>query len=521
VTTLLLSLVLAAAPVPEAAPPVELELANRTILTLRATTSGITPAIRATAIQGRLSELASHAPAGEVGTREIENGYLITIGGEAAFRIFREDVDPLSDDTLEAVRDRTVANLSTALAEIAEARSVPRLLRAIGVSVIATALLVTFLFLLGRLAAWVRPRLEAAGRKSIMRAGSAELADQTLGHLRGLLKMLIVAAGWTAAAVATYAWLVAVLEAFPYTRSWGEALGSHLSGALGDLAKDIGRGLPGLIVVAIILVGTRWLTGVVRRIFDAVEGGRLELRGLHPDTIPATRRIASVLLWLFAIAVAYPFVPGAQSTAFQGVTVFAGLMITIGSGAFVGHVLAGYMIIYSRVFRVGDYVRIGDTEGTVGAIGMFTTKVETLRREIMSIPHSVVFSAPVTNYSLGAEGSGIIVQTAITIGYGAPWRQVEALLLEAASKTPGLERELAPFVRQRALADFYVEYVLNAFVREPQTRIAVLSALHAQIQDAFNAAGVQIMSPHYEKDPAEPVVVPKSRWNPGAGQEKA
>jgi small-conductance mechanosensitive channel len=291
-------------------------------------------------------------------------------------------------------------------------------------------------------------------------------------------------------------------------------LGGRLFDMLRGLAVSIGHGLPGLFVIVVIVVGTRWLVRLVQRMFDAVARGSIAARGRHPDTIPATRRIVTVLLWLFALALAYPFFPGAQSAAFQGVTVFAGLMITIGSGAFVGHVLSGYMIIYSRSFRVGDYVRTGDTEGTVVSIGMFATKIETLRREILSIPNSVVFSAPITNYSLGGPDAPIIVQTTATIGYRAPWRQVEALLLQAASATPGIEREPKPFVRQRALSEFYVEYVLNAFLANPKTRMNVLSDLHAQIQDAFNAAGVQIMSPAYEADAEEPIIVPKSHWNP-------
>jgi small-conductance mechanosensitive channel len=140
---------------------------------------------------------------------------------------------------------------------------------------------------------------------------------------------------------------------------------------------------------------------------------------------------------------------------------------------------------------------------------MFTTKVVTLRREVLSIPNSVVFSAEVTNFSLGAEGAGIIVQTTVTIGYRAPWRQVEALLLEAASRAEGVERQPAPFVRQRALSEFAIEYVLNAYVARPETRLAVLSRLHAAIQDAFNAAGVQMVAPHYEADPEVPVLAPK------------
>jgi small-conductance mechanosensitive channel len=517
-TTLLLALVLAAADAApaaaEPAPPAELVFANRPIVTLRATAFGITPQSRATGTVARLREITSKGTGGEVEAKPIDEGYLITVGGVGAFRLLREDLDPLGEDTLEAVRDRTVANLRTALGEVEEARSLPRLLRGAAVAAIATAVLLVFLFLLRRLAAWVRPRLEAASLRGMARAGSAEFAEQAVEHLRGVLRGLVVAAGWTAAIVAVYVWLLTVLGAFPYTRAWSEALGGRLYDILRGLTIAGGRALPGLLTVAVIFFASRWLARLVHRVFDAIESGAIAPPGLYPDTIPATRRIVTVLLWLFALALAYPFLPGAQSTAFQGVTVFAGLMITIGSGAFVGHLLAGYMIIYSRTFRVGDYVRIGDTEGTIQSIGMFTTKIETLRREVLSIPNSVVFSGSVTNYSLADPATGIIVQATVTIGYREPWRQVEALLLQAAAATEGVRKEPRPFVRQRELSSFYVEYVLFAFIELPEKRLAVLSALHAAIQDAFNASAVQIMAPHYEADPERPVIAPKSRWNP-------
>lgn len=520
-TTLFLALVLAAAPSAtaapsepvEAAPAADLVFANRTIVTLRATSFGIDPQARATGIAARLREITAEG-IGPVEAQPIDEGYLITVGGVGAFRLLHQDIDPLGDDTLENVRDRTLANLRRAMAEIEEARSIPRLLRALGIAAIATVLLAAFLFLLRRLARWVRPRLEAASMRGMARAGSAEFAEKAMLHLRGVLRGAVVAAGWAAAVVAVYVWLLTVLRAFPYTRGWGEALGGRLFDILRGLAVAGGRALPGLLTVAVIIVATRWLSRLLHRLFDAIESGAIDPPGLHPDTIPATRRIVTVLVWLFALALAYPFLPGSRSAAFQGVTVFAGLMITIGSGAFVGHLLAGYMIIYSRSFRVGDYVRVGDTEGTVVSIGMFTTKIETLRREILSIPNSVVFSAPITNFSLGGPDAPVIVNTTVTISYRVPWRQVEALLLQAAAATPGIQRDPAPFVRQRALSEFYVEYVLNAFLTEPKTRIRVLSDMHAQIQDAFNAAGVQIMSPAYEADVEEPIVIPKSRWNP-------
>ncbi len=203
----------------------------------------------------------------------------------------------------------------------------------------------------------------------------------------------------------------------------------------------------------------------------------------------------------------------------------AGLMLSLGSSTFIGQILSGFMIIYSRTMRVGDYVRVGDVEGVVTAIGLFATKILTNRKEDVAIPNTVVLGHETKNYSIAAGEHGVITGTSVTIGYGTPWRQVHAMLLAAADRTPGLKKTPPPFVLQLALTDFFVEYTVNAYLEKPETRIRTLAALHASIQDAFNEHGVQILSPHYESDPPAPVFVPKDRWyeapavrEPGAGE---
>jgi small-conductance mechanosensitive channel len=171
------------------------------------------------------------------------------------------------------------------------------------------------------------------------------------------------------------------------------------------------------------------------------------------------------------------------------------------------------MIIYSRAFRIGDYVRVGETEGVVTSIGFFTTKIRTTKHELVSIPNSIVLAAETKNYTLSSGPQGMILHTSVTIGYGTPWRQVHAMLVLAAGRTPGLGKEPPPFVNQTALSDFYVEYQINAYLDRPEDRIRTLSLLHANIQDVFNEHSVQILSPHYEDDPRAPVFVAPERWH--------
>ena len=209
---------------------------------------------------------------------------------------------------------------------------------------------------------------------------------------------------------------------------------------------------------------------------------------------------------------AYPYLPGSQTDAFKGVSVFVGLMVTIGSSGLVSQIMSGFTITYSRALRLGDFVRIGDVEGTVHHLGVLSTKVRTLWNEDVTIPNAVVVAQTTTDYSRFGDIDGVFTPTVVTIGYDAPWRQVHALLLQAAERTAGLRPEPKSVVFQTGLDDFYVRYTLLVCLERQDTRLITLNALNANIQDLFNEYGVQIMSPNYVFDPAAPKVVPKQNW---------
>jgi small-conductance mechanosensitive channel len=209
---------------------------------------------------------------------------------------------------------------------------------------------------------------------------------------------------------------------------------------------------------------------------------------------------------------AYPYLPGSQTEAFKGVSVFLGLIISLGSSGIVSQLMSGLMITFSRALRLGDFVRIGDVEGTVTHLGVLSTKIRTLRNEEATIPNAVVVSQTTTDYSRFGDSEGAFTPTSVTIGYDTPWRQVHALLLLAAERTPGLRRDPKPLVLQAGLEDFYVKYTLFVCLELQQSRPYTLAALHANIQDTFNEYGVQIMSPNYVLDPTAPKVVPRKDW---------
>jgi small-conductance mechanosensitive channel len=276
--------------------------------------------------------------------------------------------------------------------------------------------------------------------------------------------------------------------------------------------------LPGLFFAALIFYLTRVLTRAVRAFFDGVEAGRIPVVWVDDVTARPTSRLINAVIWLFAFVAAYPYIPGTSSEAFKGIGVFVGLMLSIGSSGIVNQAVSGLMLMYTRAMRPGEFVKIGETEGTVKSVGFVNTRIETLRHEEVSIPNAVVAATVTHNYSRLAGDGGVAVPTKVTIGYDAPWRQVQSMLLLAAERTQNIARAVPPRVLQTALLDFYVEYTLLVRVADPTKRLTMLGELHGHIQDVFNEHGVQIMSPNYEADPAEPKLVPPDKWYPPPAQ---
>ena len=326
-----------------------------------------------------------------------------------------------------------------------------------------------------------------------------------------MVRRLLTLVGVTLALLLTYSWLTIVLRRFPYTRPWGETLRTSLFAAAASVGRAVLDQLPNLLTVLAIVLVTRFAVRLVTFAFLTVEEGRVMVPGVYPETAQPTRRIVVALLWILALVLSYEFLPGAQSDAFKGVSVFVGLMISLGSSGIMNQVMSGLMVTYSRALRVGDFVRVADVEGTVTQLGTLSTKIKTLRNEEVTLPNALVVSHAATNFSRHTT-DGVLAPASVTIGYDVPWRQVEALLLMAAERTPGVRHQPAPVVLQTSLGDFAVEYSVLVCLDQPERRVRTLNTLHANIQDAFNEYGVQIMSPSYEADPSERKTVPRAQW---------
>ena len=255
--------------------------------------------------------------------------------------------------------------------------------------------------------------------------------------------------------------------------------------------------LPNLIVVAIIGLLTYYLSRLIRFVFGHIKQGDLKIRGFYSDWAEPTEKLVRMLVIVLALVVAFPYLPGAKSPAFQGISIFLGVLLSLGSSSAVANALAGIILTYMRSFLVGDWVQIGDTIGEVTEKTLLVTRVLTPKAEIITIPNATVMSGSVKNYSVEARKSGVIFHTSVTIGYDAPWRTVHRLLIDAAAATQHVLQQPDPFVLQNRLDDFYVSYELNAYTDAPSRMLNIYSDLHQNIQDKFNEAGVEICSPHF------------------------
>jgi small-conductance mechanosensitive channel len=487
---------------------------NRPIVRLRASVLGVSVDDRAQTAEQRIRSLLASPGEHKVSVKELPQGAAIEIDDKFAVAVLNEDVENLGEIAVATTAGDAARALQRVIAEMQEAHNPRAMLRAAGWSLIATVVWLALLWLLRR-------GVRAIGRRAIrfaeakgerMRAEGHEIVQRE--RVVQIIRWSISGLLWLIALLITYKWLGYVLARFPFTRPWGEELDDFLVDTAVGMLTAVAGSVPGLAVAIIIFVLARVAAGMAKSFFDGVQSGRTKFTWIDADSARPTRRLASIAIWLFAVAMAYPYIPGAQTDAFKGLSVLLGLMVSVGASGIVGQAASGLILMYTRTFRPGEYVRVADSEGTVVALGLFTTRMRTGLGEELTLPNSMVLATVTKNYSRAVKGTAFILDTVVTIGYDAPWRQVSAMLVEAAVRTSGVVHDPLPRVFQTALSDFYVEYrlVCLALPTEPRPRAELLSSLHANVLDVFNEHGVQIMSPHYYTDPDDPKVVPPGKW---------
>ena len=317
--------------------------------------------------------------------------------------------------------------------------------------------------------------------------------DQELTAISYVLKIM----KWFFILLLLYLVLPIVFSIFPFTRGWATSLFNLIWSPFRGVLTGIWKFLPNLFSILVIVIVMSYFIRFIRYIFREIESEKLKIAGFHPDWAMPTFSIIRFLLYAFMFVLIFPYLPGSDSGIFKGVSVFVGVLFSLGSTSAISNIVAGLVITYMRPFKIGDRITIGQITGDVVEKTMLVTRLRTIKNEEITIPNSAVLSGNTVNYSMLAKSDGLILHTSVTIGYDVPWREMHKALIQAALKTDLISDKPEPFVLQTSLDDFYVTYQLNAYTKEPNKQAGIYSELHKNIQDVCNEMGIEIMSPHY------------------------
>lgn len=499
-----------AAPVPETAPVV---IDGVTLFEVRGV-SAFPAARRAASVAARIEAMAKDEAIAPNAIEIVDRGDRVRIGAGKHEILNVFDVDAKIEGVSRQILAEVYrARIAEAVTDYRRVRTPRALLFVAGYVLAAAVLLAVVLYLLGK----GFRRLNALVAQHVQRkVGDVQIqtfrllsADSLWAGLQGVLRTAHV----VAALVAMLAFIDLALGQIPWTRGAERRLSSVLVEPLVTIGNGLAEAVPNLVFIAILIIVTRYLLKVVRLFFAAIAHGSVKLESFDQDWAWPTYRIVRLLVIAFAAVVAYPYIPGSESGAFKGISLFLGVIFSLGSTSVIANIIAGYTMTYRRAFRVGDRVKIGAHVGDVEEVRLLVTSLRSLKGERVVIPNSIILNSDLVNFSGISGTQGLILHTTVGIGYETPWRQVEAMLLMAAERTPGLLREPGAFVLQQALGDFCVTYELNVHCDQPRQMPQLYTALHRNILDVFNEYGVQIMTPAYVADTPQSKVVPKEQWH--------
>ena len=474
-------------------------LGNQTIFTITQEVEGYLPEDRANGMSERITRIADDPaiPVSAVKTVSFDRPLSIISAENNLLAAFSDQDAGAVGLTREELAAKYAEKLRIAVETYRKERSLKSILFGTLYTVVATVALVLILVLLQRLyrkintviLTRVHPRIHS------VRIQSLELLRED--HLRTGLSGTVKFVRFLILLLVVYTYVQLVLGFFPWTRPIAGEIFHYLRAPLVTIAKAGAARVPDLLFIAILVVIAKYLLKLMKFFFLEVEKETVKLAGFYPEWAKPTYKILSLLVVAFFAVVAFPFFPGSSSSAFKGISIFLGVLFSLGSQSAVSNIIAGLVLTYRRAFRVGDRVKIAEFTGDVVEIRLQVTTLLTVKNEEVVVPNAVILNSSVINYSARARDKGLILHTTVTIGYDAPWRKVHGLLVSAAERTSGLLREPPPFVRQQSLDDFYVAYEVNAYTDNPQAMSSIYSELHQNIQEAFNEGGVEILSPHY------------------------
>ena len=469
--------------------------------------------LRAKIIRERIEAAAADRTVDASALHVVTTGpYAAIMAGDRILMGVSEDDAQLAGRSRQELAASRAERIRKAIDSYRQARRSEAMAESYGRVAVASIILCLVLLALLRFWRYVDARIGERTERLSQSLEERSLQEMRADRIGGFLRL-----GWRLlgtfcilAVLATFAGYL--LEQFPATRPLGVQFFSLLMEPLRSMGRTLVAELPSLLFLAVLFLLVRFSLRGLRLLRDAVAQETVAFTGFEPEWARPTYNLTRLVIVFIALVVAYPYIPGSESDAFRGLSILFGVMLSLGSSSAVSNMVAGYMLLYRRAFKVGDRVKIGSSVGDVMDMDVQITRLKTVKNEEVIIPNSQILNAEVVNYSSLAARDGLILYTTVGIGYEVPWRQVEAMLIEAAKRTEGLLQNPPPFVNQKNLADFAVNYELNVYCVEAKAMIMLYSELHRNIQDVFNEYGVQIMTPSYVADPEMPKIVPRDQW---------
>jgi small-conductance mechanosensitive channel len=371
------------------------------------------------------------------------------------------------------------------------------ILKEIGLAILVILVLIFAIKYINKLFKWTSIKIENQEGKLIrgIHFNNFTLFDSKQ-QIRLLLRLNRIM-NWFINLLLVYISLPLLFGIFPWTKNLASTLVDYVLGPVKRIGLAIWNYMPNLFTIAVIVVVFYYVLRGIKFLKVEIEKGNLQIPGFYPEWAGSTFQIVRLITLSFMLVVIFPYLPGSESPVFRGVSVFLGFLFTFGSAGSLSNIIAGLVLTYMRLFSIGDRVKIGEIVGDVIEKSLLVTRIRTPKNEIVSIPNSTVMNSHTVNYSIEATENGLILHTTVTIGYDVPWKEVHEALIKAADSTNLIVKEPKPFVLQTSLDDFYVSYELNATTQSPNKQAGIYSDLHQNIQDSFNSAGIEILSPHY------------------------
>jgi len=437
--------------------------------------------------------------------QETEAGSEIVAGEVIVMTITEADAGSAQVDRIR-LSDTILSRIQSTVINAREQHSFKTLMMASSYALVTLIVLILvlwgmkrfFTLLYAKLVGWQGRRIRTVKVQNL-EILTAEKATQALIKLARFVRFVVTL-------LILYTATSLILGFFPQTRDVSSYLALRVWNLIKPMVMAVVNYLPNLVVVVVLIIIGYYVVKLVRFFFNSVKAGHISLPGFYVEWADTTYKIVRLAVIALFVVLLFPYLPGSDSPAFKGVSIFVALLFSLGSTSIVANIVAGVILTYMRPFKVDDRVEIADTIGDIVERTILVTRIRTIKNTLITIPNAMVLNSHIVNYSSSAGSpEPLILHTTVTIGYDAPWRKVHELLISASYATEHILKQPKSFVFQTSLDDFYVRYELNAYTDSPRAMAKIYSDLHQNIQDKFNEAGVEIMSPHYKaiRDGAE------------------